>query len=46
MDACVTCGDILDPLDTDNFTRPEGFNKAGRTDCGLCMRLMRGIGMD
>jgi len=39
---CVTCGDALDPADPDNFLRPAGFNKAGRTDCGTCVRGMRG----
>ena len=37
---CVTCGDRLDPADRDNRTRPAGWNRAGRTDCGKCVRGM------
>jgi hypothetical protein len=38
---CVTCGDPLDMADADNFTRRPGMNKAGRIDCGKCVRGMR-----
>lgn len=38
---CAFCGDILDPNDADNMLRAPGTPKAGRTDCGRCVRGMR-----
>lgn len=43
---CVLCGDAIDPNDADNATRAVGTPKAGRVDCGKCIRLMRKIGTD
>ena len=41
---CATCGDLIDQNDADNQTRT-GY-KAGRIDCGSCVRLMRKVGTD